>query len=186
LILLILSYSLSNLQWYLLDIEALNNYQFYSYWFMPWALIMPTFLLFFGIKTIYPDRKIKNKLVYYTPFIIWLLAILVIRIQVIVFKQDIDLPMFYRGLPFWGEIVSAVYNFGVIIYLLKCIKKVAQEDFSVLKIKPQLKWFKHVLLVLFLGTFLWLFSEIAFLYEDENFYFYPLYLRRTKKGKTKS
>ncbi len=143
---------------------------------MPWALIMPAFLLFFGIKTVYPDRKITYKIIYYLPFIIWLLAILVIRVKVIVFGQDIDLPMFYRGLPFWGEIVSAIYNLGVIVYLLKCINQVAKEDFSIMKIKPQLKWFKHVLLVLLVGTLLWLFSEIAFLYEDENFYFYPLWI----------
>ncbi|MEL6811615.1 MAG: helix-turn-helix domain-containing protein [Bacteroidota bacterium] len=178
LIALILVYSLSNLQYYLLDVGAVTNRQFYSYLYIGWPLLMPVLLLFYGLLLIDPDRAITpRQTLLYLPFAGGLILGLIYKFQVVILEKDPDFSKFFGDLVAYGEALAILFSIGVFAYLLLKISKFEKtQTFSSKKITPHLQWFKYILITLCFSTVLWAYSEFGIGYGTENYYFYPLWI----------
>lgn len=177
LVALIITYSLSNLQYYLLDVGFVSNRQFYNYIYIPWPFLMAPLVLFYGLSLLNENAKLTfiQKLLY-LPFIIGLLLGMYYKSQIVLFGKDPD-SMFFDALPSRSERLSILYSLLVIGYLLLKINRYEKGlSFSKNTVTPHLKWFKNVLIALFLGTLLWTYSEFVIGYGTENYYFYPLWI----------
>lgn len=170
LITLILTFSVSNLQWFLFDVGVMSRYVFYSYVFLPYALAMPTLLLGYGYQVLHPEKGVPRWIKWlFLPFTFGVAVGLYYKFNVVVLGEELNLSTFYRSLPFVAEMIGAFGNLAVIGYLFVQLRKLGKDQ-------PQRKWLLKILLLLFLGTLLWLYSEIAYLDEDENYFFYPLWI----------
>ena len=177
LVALIITYSISNLQYYLLDVGFVSNYQFYNYIYIPWPFLMSPLVLFYGLSIMNENSKlmIKQKLLF-LPFIISLLIGLFYKSQLILFEKNTDSKIF-DALPSVSEKLAILYSLVVIGYLLVKINRYKKGlSFSKHSVTPRLNWFKNVLIAIFFATLLWIHSEFVIGYGTENYYFYPLWI----------
>lgn len=175
---LILAYSLNNLQYYLLDTEIVSTTQFYSYIYIQWALLMPAFLYLYGIMFLYPNKVIswKHRLLF-APFVIGLLLSVIFKLLVGLYYHDPNFSPFFQMLPSIGEFLAILFNWVVIIVLfIKIVRFEKGQTYSAKTVTFRLNWFKATLIILFLGTLLWAYLEYTYGDENENFYFYPLWI----------
>lgn len=131
---------------------------------------MPPLLLGYGYLVVNPSKSLSKYFNWlFLPFVIGLVIAIYFKVQVVVFKNELNLSAFYRDLPYVSELISGLSNLAVIIFLFFQIRRKGDKA-------AQDRWFTKILVTLFFGTLLWIYSEIAFLEEEENYFFYPLWI----------
>ncbi len=139
---------------------------------------MPPLLLLYGLTLI--EKKhffLKNSWILFFPFGCVLLLALFYKYQLVFNNKLSGYSVFLDQIPSWGEYVAMVYGSIVIFYLLYILYIYQKKtNFSLVERKPQLKWFKVILIVQLFSTLLWAASEIAFGGGYESSYYYPLWI----------
>lgn len=178
LIALILVYSLSNLQYYLLDTGFVSTEVFYSYLYIGWSILMPTLFLFYGLSIMDSSLKLSmGQKLLYLPFVVSFLLGCSYKFQVVVQGKESGFSIFFDNLVAWAELAAIGFSILVVIYLyIKVTRFEKEQRFSISKIKPQLKWFKAILIFQFFAILLWTYSELVYGYSTENYYFYPVWI----------
>lgn len=170
-------YSLSNLQFYLLDIGVFEQTPFYDLYYIPFSLAMPAVLLLYGFSLI--DRTLGRHQIFllFVPFIVVMIIALVYRYQLTIGQKEPGYSDFLDGFPVWSEFIAIIYSIVATALLLRLTKR-SQDDlqFSMSSTKPQLEWFRLILKFQIFSISLWAVSEILFSDMDESYYYYPLWI----------
>ena len=177
LIALIVTYSLNNLQYYLLDTEMVSFSSFYSYLYLCYGLLMPPLFLLYGLSIMNPTLKIDvRKKLLFLPFLLSMLLAGVYKFKVVVLGNTLDENSNLWSSVRWSEFLAIAFSLVVVFFLLRKVSQFQKtQQFSKNKIQPQLQWFKVFLFFQLFAIFVWGASEIAFA-DEENFYFYPVWI----------
>ncbi|MBT8262958.1 MAG: helix-turn-helix transcriptional regulator [Bacteroidia bacterium] len=174
----IVSYSLSNLQYYLLDTGIVDFEGFYDYVYIAWPLLMPALIIMYCHTLLYPKRKISwGERLLFVPFILgFILGVSYKIFRAMEFKHE-GLSVFFIELTPIGELLAILFSMIAIIYMLITVHRFQKkESYSVNKVSLQLNWFKITLILLFITTLIWAYSEIMYGDSDDISYFYPLWI----------
>jgi AraC-like DNA-binding protein len=161
LVCLILVFSLSNLQFYVLDINLIETYaQFYKTIYLNWSLLIPTFLWLYAVSFIKPNFKFKSKyLLLFSLFIVSSVGLVAYKIMSYTGQSNAIIIGFAELLVAYGEYAAMLFNLAVVVYAYKVLSK-TQNIY-----KKQ--WLQYALTAITLATVLW-FVSVVF---DENYYF---------------
>ncbi|WP_452223804.1 helix-turn-helix domain-containing protein [Lacinutrix chionoecetis] len=177
LIVLIVIYSLGNLQWYLEDIKLITLNQLYSYYYFPISNLIPALLYFYVIFYLYPERafKPKEKLLF-IPFLISLSLSLLYKVLVNIRNNE-----FTDGLRLYlssyDELLSAIFHIVILFLLIRMVNKYEkQEQFAPNGFILYIKWLKVTLTIMFVLTLLWIGLNILYVYFPGQISFYPLWI----------
>lgn len=180
--LLILVYSLSNFQFYLVDIEYLNYEALFSGVYMPWADLTPALLYSYVFFYLYPDKKItKIKYLLFFPFVFTLFLSSLYKIFVRVDNKAqwiIDLTANIRVyIAYYTELVAALLYILVIVLLFKTFKAYKRDhnDFQYNHIRLHFNWLKRTLYILLFLVFIWVSLVVLDMYV-EGISYYPIWL----------
>jgi len=177
LITLIIVYSLSNLQFYLLDIGVFDFVKFYDLYYTPYSLLMPALMLLYGLSLLKEEKRFKKKYVLFLPFVVIMLLAMYYKYQLVVQKKESGYAPFLDEIPTWGEYVAILYSIVVITVLLIKIQKAHKKTpFTLTERAPQLHWFRMFLLFQVFAVLLWAVSDILLIGYSENYYYYPLWI----------
>lgn len=179
---LIITYSLSNFQFYLQDIGVFTYEELYRSIYMPWADLTPPLLYFFVTYYLYPKHKLLSKeYLLLLPFICsTFLGVLYKIFSRIDDKNDalFEFTSFIRNyVAYYTEMISAVISIIVLVILLRKIKeyKVAHSNFRINHVKLELTWLTRTLYFYVFMVFLWISTVLIDLYVEE-ISFYPVWL----------
>lgn len=176
---LILSFSCNNFQYYLLDVRLLTNIQFYNYLYTPWCLVIPVFIFYYIIKSLFPERKIsfKQKLLL-LPFIIGFIISISYKILVAFGYKNDSVYTVFSYFPSLIELLAIVLNQFIYGYLFFKIRRFEKEnnEYKTGKIRIHLNWLKRILIYLFILTFLWLYLMYQVMTTSSKIGFYPLWI----------
>ncbi|MEM7185708.1 MAG: helix-turn-helix transcriptional regulator [Bacteroidota bacterium] len=174
----IVTYSLSNLQYYLLDTGVVDVIAFYDYIYIAWPLLMSPLIIMYGHTLLYPGRKISwGERLLFLPFLAVLLLGITYKILRAMEFKHAGLSEFFVQLTPRGEYLAIVYSIITLIYLLVTVHRYQKKDrYSSKKVSMQLNWFKITLILLCLATLLWAYSEWMYGDADDISYFYPLWI----------
>jgi AraC-like DNA-binding protein len=179
--LLILVFTLSNLQYSLEEIELIST-EVFNYIFVPYAVLIPPFLFFFGITFIYPNRKPKSKEVFlYLPFVVFFIISSVYKIiNLFLLKTEFVKKVLDGIIIFidaYSDLILIPLIVFVIIILLIRIKEYEKThnkfDFKI--IKRELLWFKILLILFLLLTLILTYYTIQYII-DFQISFLPFYI----------
>ncbi len=179
--LVVLFLSLSNLQYWILDIGLIEKHPIIKYIYFPWHwLVLPMFYLyvkrFLSPKTI--SKKIKRILI--APFI----TVLFIHILQVVYQFTVDksyeIPShFGRGIFVYIEFFSVAFNV-LLMYLTHkmIIDYESNKRFNYEIVKSETKWLKNLIYLGLLTCLCWLVAiTIVVIYDlNKTFVFYPMWI----------
>jgi AraC-like DNA-binding protein len=139
---------------------------------------MPALIIMYCHTLLYPDRKISwGERLLFLPFIAgFLLGVTYKILRAIEYKNE-SLSVFFNELTPTGELVAILYSIITIIYMLVKVHRFQKKEaYSTKKVSLQLNWFKTTLILLFVATLIWAYSEIMYRDADDISYFYPLWI----------
>lgn len=179
---LVLVLSLGSLQFSLEEMGVISDDFLYDVLHIPWSVLMPPFLLFFGITFLNPQAKITRKQKFlYLPFVGAFLISTIYKILVAFGSQDPEFTEKLYEIPdigdIYGDLLTGIFLLVVIIALYKKIIRYekSHSTFQVKEVKIRLNWLKATLLLLVLLILLSTTYIIKY-YFDEETNFYPFYL----------
>ncbi|MEZ4792210.1 MAG: helix-turn-helix transcriptional regulator [Gelidibacter sp.] len=180
--LLILCFSLENLQFSLDEMNFISESMLYNVIYVPWATLVPPFLLFYGMTFLNPETVITKKLkLLYLPFISMFTLSSFYKMLMVFDTRQKEFDAFLDMIPYYGDTYGDLLNmlFFILIIVVLFIKILDYEKENAIfkkdKIKLQLRWFKLTLLVLSVLMVMWLVFTIGYAFDNE-LVFYPLYL----------
>ncbi|WP_309641474.1 helix-turn-helix transcriptional regulator [Flavobacterium sp.] len=160
---LIVVFSLTNLQYYLGDTAIITTRQLFGIVWFPGQLLSGPLLLFYGLKLLYPEKPIarRTKVLILLPFIIAFMAITYIKITM----AGVDKKTYMQAIqPIEGivEFSSLILDTCIVVWLFLGIRKVdrASKNFKLAQVRPELKWFRNLLVILFSLCFVWLYVAV--------------------------
>ena len=178
--LLILSFTLSNLQYGLEEIELIS-WQTFNYIYIPYFFLVPPFLYFYVVKFLYPERKAKPKeKLLHLPFIFFLLITLLYK-GIITFNikvnniKDVTQTIIVI-IDVYSDFILIPLFFFVLILLLIEINNYSRKnkEFNFKIVKSKLLWLKILFFVLLATLVPWFYYTIAYTSDSELLYM-PLY-----------
>lgn len=177
LVALIFIYSLGNLMYILPDIGVMSLLTMYAYFFLPLASIIPVIIYFYVMFFLYPSKKITfiEKLLF-VPFTVFLVLILFFRLKLILGYIEINpINQGFRLVVLTNEVFSVLYSITllIIVFIKINIYEKHRNAFDKKIIRPDVKWLKITLYIIFFFTFVWAYLTIKniFLTQGEaNFY----------------
>ncbi|GEP51998.1 hypothetical protein FNO01nite_26700 [Flavobacterium noncentrifugens] len=176
---IILSFSLSNLGYYLRDINLITAMQFYEYCYVPFPLLIPVLLYFYVGAFLDPQKKTKLREKFlYVPFAIFLLPCIAFKIAKLSgFQND----TFYRSIyyvPFEVEILGILM---MMVTMLYCIIKINRFERSndkniINSTNSGLRWLKWTCGGLIFLTTVWSYQMIKIQIDGMTSAFYLLWI----------
>lgn len=159
---LIVVFSLTNLQYYLGDTAIITTRQLFGIIWFPGQLLSGPLLLFYGLKLLYPEKPISRRAkMILLPFIILFIVITYLKITM----ADVDKKTYMQAiLPIEAivEFSSLIIDTCIVVWLFLAIRKVdrTSKDFKLSQVRPELRWFSTLLVILFSLCFLWLYVAV--------------------------
>jgi AraC-like DNA-binding protein len=177
----VLFLSLSNLQYWAIDINLIKLYPLLNYVFIPchW-LILPMFYFYIEKFTGNSSTSWLKKTLLITPFFI----VLAIHISQVLYKIFINesyiIPShFKRDIYIYIEFFSFVFNITIILLTYKKIK-LYESDHSITykELKPETKWLKELIFIGLTICICWLIALLIVVIYDLNksYVFYPMWI----------
>lgn len=180
---LIVTYSINNLQYYLVDIGLINYDELFKSYYFPWVEFTPALLYFYLVSFLFPEKGINKKekwllLLFSIHFIVTIVYKMLVRIES---KSDAieqlvtDLRTY---IAYYAELVNAIFSICVLIVLFFKIKyyQKTHSKFEQDHIKLELNWLKTTLFVLLILTIL----NITLVITDMQFFddvsYYPVWI----------
>jgi len=177
----VLFLSLSNLQYWAIDIHLVNLYPVFNYIFIPshW-LILPMFYLYVEKYIQKPSLPLVKKALLISPFFI----VLLIHVFQVFYKVFIDnsyvIPShFKRGLYVYIEFFSFIFNITIIILSYLRLKSYERElPVNSRALKPETQWLKQLIYIGLTICVFWLIALVIVVIYDLNksYFFYPMWL----------
>lgn len=162
--------------------KFISDIALYQIIYVPWATLIPPFLLFYGIKFLNPKVIItKKSKCLYLPFIVMFVLSALYKLLVALLPNNEEIEAILAMIPYYGDtygdLLNTFFFLLIIVVLSKKILEYEKENtiFKRDKIKLQLTWFKVTLLLLSVLILVWFLYTIAYAFDDE-LVFYPLYL----------
>lgn len=177
--LLILAFTLSNLQYSLDAIGLISTFTFNIIYF-PYFFLTPPFLYFFVMTFLYPKRKTKSKeKILYLPFLLFLFLAALYKIALLIPQTEFVIRAMQWTEVFvdaYGDFINIPLFLFVLVALLLNIKKFEQKQkkFDLEVIKNRLLWLKILLFFLFITTLPWIYFTIQYAIDFEIL-FLPLF-----------
>ncbi len=172
--------SLSNLQYWLIDTETVEKYNFIKYTYIPWHwLIMPFFYLFI-YKYLQCKKKLRKSILIYlfTPFFTVMLIVILQLIYKFLVNPAYELPShFSRGIFIYLDILSIIFIVSIIYMIYEMLKKYEKKNkqYNPLKVKSETKWLKRLVTIGVVTCLFWIIAMSITVYSNaENlslFYF---------------
>lgn len=162
----VFSLSISNLQYWLEDSNLNISFPYLNYVRIPTEfLIIPMFYIFVN-NYIEKNIKFKYILLLITPFIVDLIAQILLSINLYFYQNNLisEKSIFYFLVT--EEIFSFSYSCFLIILTFSKVRRYEKEnlDFSKLKVKANTKWLKQILLIGLFSCSFWI-IEIIVMYR---------------------
>lgn len=177
----VLFLSLSNLQYFTIDIHLVKIYPFFNFIYIPWHwLILPMFYLYAEKFINHPTQNILKKVLLLSPFFI-VLSIHILQVAYTVFfDPSYAIPShFKRGIYVYVEFFSFLFNITIILLTYKKINRY-ESDFSgtYKELKPDTKWLKQLMHIGLIICICWLIALIIVVVYDLNtsYVFYPMWI----------
>ena len=178
--LVVLFLSLSNLQYWFIDSNVIQNHNWLRFTYVPiqW-LILP---MFYSYVCAFIGRKLsfKNIFLLCTPFLIVFLIITGQNGYKFFIDTTYNLPShFESGLFTYLEVVSILFNVVLILLSYKRISTYEKTDLETLSlVKAQTNWLKRLIYVGLIVCFSWLIAIITVITMQINtaVLFYPIWL----------
>lgn len=177
----VLFLSLSNLQYWAIDINLIKLYPIFNTIYIPWHwLVLPMFYLYVEKFIDRPTNSILKKTFLLAPFFI----VLSIHILQVLYKTFINdsyiIPShFKRGIYVYIEFFSFLFNIAIILLTYRKIKRY-ENDFSITykELKPETKWLKQLIYIGLIICICWLIALIIVVIYDLNksYVFYPMWI----------
>ena len=173
---IILIFSLNNLQYYLVDTDIITADTFFEIVFVPYQLLVAPLLLFYGLKMMYPEKPLtfRNKLTL-IPFVIGFLLTISYKILSASNMPNEDFQWAYDPVQGLIEFSSIILFQSVLMYLFLQILQLENGQsraftFST-RIEP-LNWFKNILIIFFVITFMWIcVAVMTYVYDYYQAYY---------------
>jgi len=170
----IVSFSFDNFQYFLEDISAISEAQLMTLYFIPFQFFSGTLFLLYGLYLLEPGRKFKRIwLWFFAPFALALIISSVFKILYAVDYDEESLEIFYGYMEGGFEFVSIAFDMSVLVYLYAKIRRSEKRqtlpnDFHS---ADRFRWFKIVMLSLFVLSVVWLAVTIEdYFYYTQNWY----------------
>jgi AraC-like DNA-binding protein len=174
---LIVVYSISNLQYYFLDIELFTPGEFYATIFIQWALLMPALLLSYGRNLIEKPLSQLWKWLFVIPFLLSFLLNSSYKILEHTTEVGPEVYNFMNITLLVSEYFAMLFNIVVIIYLLVVVSRHRkQHSFKAGQVYMKLNWFSRTLFLIGVVTLIWVIQESTFERGSSYDYFYPLWI----------
>jgi AraC-like DNA-binding protein len=175
---IIVIYSLSNLQFYLLDIGFISGDTLYGSVFIPYGNTVPALLYLYVTSYLYSEKRINRKAYFlFIPFLVSLFISLLYKIGYHYdFSEAFLNPLGYY-LVVYDEFISAAFHIIIITILLKEIVKYSRDEkiFDDRHINLHLNWLKRTFIVMLGVAILWIvLTRLYMIYPDISFY--PLWI----------
>lgn len=179
---LLLSFAFANLQYSLEETEVISTDFLFKVIHIPWSVLVPPLLLFYGLAFLYPKRKIKSQLkLLFVPFALMLLVSTAYKILELLGPWEGGFSEIITAVPdfgdTYGDFATTVFLLVVITVLInKCFKYEIESKRNALKVIPiRTTWLKVLLFILLGLNIIWFFY--TYLYAiDHNTILYPLYI----------
>ena len=176
LVALIVTFSFNNLQYYLQDSGLISSRTLFSIIFIPYQLLGGPLLLFYGLCLLHPEGKLSKRAWWIlTPFAI---GLLLTSLYKVLYHLGYPAGTWFAPLPGLIELIAILIDIVIVVYLLRQIATLEKQSriFAPTRIKPQLLWFKIILIVFFVLSFVWIYNAVmSFGYGVETAY-YPLWI----------
>lgn len=179
---IILCFCLENLQFSLNEMNFISEIVLYNIIYVPWAILVPPFLLFYGITFLNPEAVISSRLKWlYLPFVVVFMISLAYKISLAFYPNNVAITDILDSIPWlgdtYGDLLNTLFFTTIIVIVLKKIANYEKTNVIYRRdtIRIQLNWLKITLVVLSLLMVMWLGFTVAYAYDDE-LVFYPLYL----------
>lgn len=169
---LIVVFSLSNLQYCLMDIGLFGHKLFFSRIFVPWQLLMSPLLFYYVLKSLQPKKPLTagNKLLL-LPFAIATLLMTVLKFTLPATDANVD--NFFDPIEGVIEFCAIGLFQSVLAYLWIMASKMQwRQENSQTDRKQSLKWHKNVVAAFFVISILWLcVALLSYGYDFQNLYY---------------
>ena len=177
-----MSFAFANLQYSLEETEVISTDFLFKVIHIPWSVLIPPLLLFYGLAFLYPKRKIKPQLkLLFVPFVLMFLISTAYKILEFLGPWEGSISEILNVVPdygdTYGDFATTVFFLVIIIVLInKCFNyKTESKKHSVKIIPIKTTWLKVLLFILLGLNLLWIFY--TYLYAiDHNTILYPLYI----------
>ena len=169
--LLILWFSLNNIQYYLWKTGIIDKDVFFGLIYFPFASSSMVFYFFYIQTLLFPQKKIsKKQWLLLLPCFIFFLCTLCYKFINAFGNLTPPTILFFSSLTYIHEVFSVVFSFVLLIYAYKNIlnfeqnQSIGTTQFQRLK----LGWIKTISIILFILCFIWMFSIFNELSNNSN------------------
>ena len=174
---LILSFSLNNLQYYLIHTELISSSTFFNFIYIPYGSINMVFLFFYIKFLLFPQGKIRKiEYLLFIPFLLFFIASLYYKIGKFFTEFQEATLSFFSNLLAFHEFFSAFYSIVLLMFSFQMIIKFEKnKNFNSQIISLQkIKWLKVICGIALLLCGIWIFSiiqEFIFNYPTSHYYY---------------
>ncbi|WP_298419514.1 AraC family transcriptional regulator [uncultured Kordia sp.] len=172
--------SLSNLQYWLIDIKSVEKYNFLKYIYIPWHwLIMPAFYLFV-YKYLQKKETLSKrmKIFLFAPFICVSALVIVLLFYKFLINNNYNFPShFNRGIFIYLDFLSIIFSVSIIYLIFSLLRKyeIKNKEYDAHQIVSQTHWLKRLITIGLITCFFWIIAIVITIYSNEQnlslFYF---------------
>ncbi|MGB6093598.1 MAG: AraC family transcriptional regulator [Moheibacter sp.] len=179
--LLILGFSLNNLQYYFLMADLISHKTFFNLIYLPYASVNMVFYYFYVKTFLYPNSKItpKEKLLF-TPFLFFFTLVIVYKGVNAFGTMSDGFERFFFDLLFFHEVFSLIFSLGLLYITFKIISDYQKElrIGNSGQINRNLSWLIILSYIGFGLCLLWLLALVVELWgtSDSNLFYYTLWI----------
>ncbi len=174
---LIVTYSLSNLQYALYDFGYFTRFEFYSTIFLQWALLMPALLLYYGRHLLGKPLSKLWRWIWAAPFLISVVMNIGFKITMNSTEASKETTDLFDTTLVLSEYLAIIFNSAVLIYLMVATHR--HRKYQIFKkdiIIDKLRWFQRTLLLILIATIVWAILESTYEMGSSYDLFYPLWI----------
>nr|WP_299384701.1 helix-turn-helix transcriptional regulator [Allomuricauda sp.] len=178
--LLVLAYSLGNLQYIIPDVGLMDLGTMYRYLYLPLAALIPVLIYMYVHHFLNPLSEVSGLEKWLmAPFVVFMLATLVFRCYFVFKSGDMEAYALFGNLVMGIEIFSVLFAIVLLVLATFKVFAFAEEDqsFNPEVIRTSLNWLKYTLILILLGTFLWAYLTYKNIFvPDSNVSYYSLWI----------
>jgi len=172
LVLLILAYSLGNLQYLLADVGLMTHVKMYSYVWLPISSVLTPIFYLYYTNYLDPDKSKINRFekLLFMPFIIFLVLTIVYRIGFILEIESFTFVGFYMNVIRINEIFSVLFclTFLIIPLVQAYLNRNKKPQYNSNYVRPNLDWMYFTFVILAILTIYWGYLTYLNLFTDKQ------------------
>ena len=175
--LLILAFSLNNIQYFLWETGMVDREFFFGYLYFPYASISMVFYFFYVKFFLFPKNPIKTiQKLLFLPCILFFLSTVYYKISYISGTLSQSTIEFFDSWIYVHEIFSVLFSLVLLFFIYKLIVKFEKKQSSGKSQIPrvELNWLKYLTLISFVLCLIWvvaIYDELKFGSENVTFYY---------------